>query len=329
MRWIRIALRSLGQFLLIAWATLAIYYSNLPWRPARLTLAIVFTAFGIWALWLTRTPQPRRRRHRFAFAAVFVIVLAWFISIRPSHDRNWRPEAAVMPRATVDGDRARITGFRNFDYRSNDDFSPRYETRDFSLAHVSSVDLLVSYWGSRAFAHTFLSFNFNDGTPPLCISIEIRPEAGEKFAALPALFKQFELIYVVGDERDLIGVRACHRDEQVYLYPIRTTPEAARNLLLVYLDRINALADEPQFYHGLKNNCSSNIVRYANAAGRRGGFDPRHLFNGLVDRYLYDAGWVDTSIPFDQLRRRANITAAARANINAADFSQRIRAAAE
>jgi hypothetical protein len=140
------------------------------------------------------------------------------------------------------------------------------------------------------------------------------------------MFKRFELIYVVGDEHDIVGMRTNHRDERVYLYPLRTTQAGARRLLEVYLDRINELADHPEFYHLLKNSCTVNIFRYANVAGRQGGFDLRHLLNGLADRYLYAAGLVDTTLPFAELRRRSEITHAAMAAEDAPDFSKRIRA---
>src|SRR4029077_18940556 len=141
---------------------------------------------------------------------------------------------------------------------------------------------------------------------------ETRPEVGEGFAPIGSLFKQFELIYVVGDERDVVGVRTHHRRETVYLYHIDTSPEAARRLLMIYLARINELADRPEFYHLLSNSCTINIIRYANAAGREGRFDIRHLLNGLIDGYLYHSGRVDTSLPFDELRRRSLINEAAR-----------------
>jgi hypothetical protein len=160
----------------------------------------------------------------------------------------------------------------------------------------------------------------------LSISIETRPEVGEGFAPIASLFKQFELIYVVGDERDLVGVRANHRNETVYLYRLNTSADDARRLLLVYLARINELADRPEFYHLLSNSCTINIIRYANAVGRAGKFDIRHVLNGLMDSYLYHSGRVDTSLPFDELRRRSLINEAAREADGASDFSQRIRA---
>jgi hypothetical protein len=139
------------------------------------------------------------------------------------------------------------------------------------------------------------------------------------------MFKQFELIYVVGDERDLVGVRANHRGETVYLYRLNTTPEDARRLLLVYLARINELAERPEFYHLLSNSCTINIIRYANAAGRKGRFDIRHLLNGLIDSYLYHSGRVDTTLSFDELRKRSLINDAARGAERDSDFSERIR----
>src|SRR5690606_39569218 len=137
------------------------------------------------------------------------------------------------------------------DYRSLDDFTVRYEEREVSLSHLTSVDLFLSYWQVGPVAHTFVSFNF-DNALPVCISIETRPEEGEGFDPIASMFKQFELIYVVGEERDLVRVRTDHRGEEVFLYPLRTSREGARRLFLVYLDRINALAEQPELYHLLK-----------------------------------------------------------------------------
>ena len=218
----------------------------------------------------------------FVFLVMFLGVVGWWISISPSHDREWRPEVAVMPRAFIDSDRVRITGVRNFDYVNRNDFTVRWEEREVLLSHLTALDFYVSYFSEGPVGHTFLSFIF-DNAPPLSISIETRPEVGEGFAPIASLFKQFELIYLVGDERDLVGVRTNHRREPVYLYHLNASADDARRLLLVYLARINELADQPEFYHLLTNSCTINIVRYANAAGRVGRFDMRHLFNGLVE----------------------------------------------
>jgi hypothetical protein len=315
--------RALGHFcgaVLLAWATLAIYYSNLPWPWVRLALAVAFAAFGVWALWITRRP-----RMPWVFAGLFLVVCAWWATILPSHDREWRKEVAVMPRAVVDGDRVRIMDVRDFDYRTRDDFTVRYKEREVSLSHLTGVDFYVAFWAEGPIGHTFLSFIF-DNAPPLSISIETRPEVGEGFDPLASMFKQFELIYVVGDERDLVRLRTNFRDEQVFLYPLTISPEAARRLFLVYVERINELYDKAEWYHLLSNSCTINIVRYANVAGRTGGLDIRHVLNGWVDRYFYNVGLVNTSLSFAELRRRSNITEVSRSAGNGDDFPQRIRA---
>ena len=314
----------LARALLVAWASLAIFHSNLPWPELRLGLALGFLGFAAWALWFSRQQKPQ-----LAVAVLFAGVVVWWTTIQPSNDRPWRPEVAVMPRAFVDGDVVRLTDVRDFDYRSVDDFTVHYEQREVRLSHLTGIDFYVSHWSNgligRLVGHTFLSFDFDDA-PPLCISIETRPVVGQGYDPVASLFKQYELIYVVGDEDDLVRVRTNYRQEAVYLYHLNTSAQAARRLFIIYLRRINELADHPEFYNLLSNNCTLNIMRYANAAGREGGFDIRHLFNGLIDSYLYYSGRMNTTLPYAKLRQLSLITAIAQAAGNAPDFSARIRA---
>jgi hypothetical protein len=321
LKWLLSGVRFCCKAGVALWASLAIYYSNLPWPWLRLALALAFAAVSIWALWMARN-----RRALLVYAGLFLCVLVWWISIRPSHDRPWRPEVKVMPWAIINGDRVHIYGVRDFDYRSRNDFTVRYQEREVSMSHLTSIDLFVSYFLIGPVAHTFLSFNF-DNAPPVCISIETRPEVGESFAPVASLFKQFELIYIVGNEHDLVRVRTNFRSEDVYLYPIRTTPDRARKLFRIYLARINELHSRPEFYHLLTNSCTINIVRYARMAGKASRFDFRYILNGFVDSYLYSLGLLDTALPFEKLRSRSRINDDAVAADNLPDFSQRIRAA--
>jgi hypothetical protein len=187
-------------------------------------LAIGFAAFGIWALWVSR-----RREMPWVFVGLFFGVLVWWSFIHPSHDRVWRPDVAVLPRAFIDGDRVRIIDVRNFEYRTRDDFTVRFEEREVSLSHLTAVDFFVSFWKQGPIGHTFVSFVF-DNAPPLSVSIETRPEAGEGYSPIASLFKQYELIYVVGDERDIVRVRTNYRKEDVFLYHLRVPVENARQL---------------------------------------------------------------------------------------------------
>lgn len=304
-----------------AWASLAIWFSPLPEQAwIRGTTALLFAIGGAWALFLSN-----RNGARIAYAVAFVaIAYAWSL-VTPSDRRDWQDEVAVMPRAKIDGDVVTITGVRNFDYRSRRDFTPRHETREVRLSHLTGVDFYVSFWMAGPIGHTFLSFVFDDA-PPLSVSIETRPEKGQGYDPLASMFKQYELIYVVGEERDLVRVRTDYRNEDVYLYRLRVSPEAARALFMEYLRRINELADKPEFYHLLSNSCTVNIVRYANAAGREGGWDLRHFLNGWIDRYFYDSGLIAPTMPFDELRARSDITEVAKAAGDTPDFPARIRA---
>jgi Domain of unknown function (DUF4105) len=305
------ALLFLLGVLLLAWGSLVLLYAA-PW-PA---LAWGFLALGGWAWWT---------RRRLVFGAAFLAVLAWFIALEPSHERPWRAEVALMPRAFIDGDRLRLTGVRDFQYRSTNDFTVRYEEREVSLAHLTGVDFFISYWTPGPVGHTFLSFLFDDA-PPLSISIEARPEIGESFDPLASLFKQFELIYVVGTERDIVGVRTNHRNEDVFLYRTIASPGDARRLLTIYLERINELADRAEFYHLLSNNCTINIVRYVRAVSATPiRFNIRHYLNGWFDAYLYSVGALASSLPFEELRARSQINEAAQAAGDGPDFSRRIR----
>ena len=315
LRW----LAGIAVSLVLAWTALAIKYAPLPWPDARLLLAVAFAAFSFWALWCSRRRWP--------VLVLAGLLLAWFAvwaSIRPSHDREWRPEVAVMPRIEVDGDRILIRDYRNFEYRGVDDFTIRYEDREVRLSNLVAMDFYVSYWREGPVAHTFVSFVF-EGEDPVSISIETRPEVGEGFEPIASLFKRFELIYVVGDERDLVKVRSNHRNEQVFLYKTNMSTDAVRRLFLVYAERVNELAGQPEFYHLLSNSCTVNIVRYANRVGRTGLIDIRHVLNGWSDRYLYRQGFVDTSLPFAELRARSNINAAAHAAADDPAFPARIR----
>jgi len=319
LRWLLAGLVFFCKAALILWATLAIYWSNLPWDWLRMALALAFLLFGIWVFW-----WARRFKVYLGFAGLFMVVAIWFILIPPHQDRNWRPEVAKLSRAYIDGDHVRITNVRNFKYHDADNFTVRYEEREVMLSHLTGVEFFVSYWMPGPVAHTFLSFNF-DNAPPICISIETRPAVGKGFDPLASMFKQFELIYIVADERDLVGVRTDHRHEDVYMYQIRMSPEHARELFVVYLNRINQLADRPEFYHLLSSNCTLNIVRYARLVGKSDHFEIRYWLNGFSDQGLYRAGYLAANLPFAELRRRSFINPAAREAGDAPDFYQRIR----
>jgi hypothetical protein len=213
---------------------------------------------------------------------------------------------------------------RNFDYRSETDFTPRWEERRFDLSRLVGIDLFLSYWGPTLIAHTVMSWEFEDGQH-LAVSIETRKEKGESYSALRGFFRQYELFYVFADERDLIGLRTNHRGETVYLYRLPASPERARELLMIYVEQIDRLARSPGWYNALTHNCTTSIRLHAGQGGVWLPLDWRLLLNGNLDEYLYEQGRINRSLAFPEIRRRSDITAKARAAGSSPDFSGRIR----
>jgi hypothetical protein len=202
-------------------------------------------------------------KRRLVVLAVLAVALLPFgyvyIFEHPSADRDWSTDQRVLPRATLAGDKVTVHDLRNFSYRTVSDYVPHYESRTYDLNKLDSVWFMVERFGDTpGIAHTLLSFGFGDEY--VAISVEIRKERGETYSPLKGLLRQYELMYVVADERDVIGLRTNFRRDPVYLYPVKTTPEKMRRVFVEMITRANKLAAEPEFYNTLTNNCTTNIV---------------------------------------------------------------------
>ena len=252
-------------------------------------------------------------------------MLLWWLSIEPSNERDWQTEVAVLPYATQDGDLVTLHNVRNFDYRTEQDFVPRYDERTFDLRQLDAVDLIAVYWAGDAIAHIMVSFGF--AGDHVAFSIETRKEKGEAYSSIAGFFKRYELIYVVGDERDLIRVRTDYRrpEELVYLYRTRARPENARRLFLEYVDKINQLKERPEFYNTLTTNCTTDVWSLVRALSGQLPLDWRVLLSGYFPEYAYELGSLDTSMPFAQLKAQSLINDKAHAADGAPDFSTQIR----
>jgi hypothetical protein len=253
-------------------------------------------------------------------------VLAWWLTIKPSETRTWQPDVAQSAWADIHGDEITLHNVRNFDYQTEIDYRPRWETRIIHLSKLTGVDLAISYWDSPWIAHPIVSFQFADSLP-IAISIETRKTVGQTYSALRGFYRQYELIYIPADERDIIRLRTNYRNEQVYLYRTTATAERGRAIFLEYMTRLNQLHERPEFYNALTDNCTTNI-RAANvaAAGRQASpWDWRILLNGKSDELLYKRGFVDRSIPFNELKARSLINSRAKAADQSPNFSDLIR----
>jgi hypothetical protein len=253
------------------------------------------------------------------------LVLAWWLTLKPSNTRAWQPDVAQEPWAEVKGDEVTLHNVRNCDYRTETDYTPRWETRTVRLSQLTGIDLAINYWGSPWMAHPIASFQFADA-PPLCFSIETRKEIGESYSAIGGFFRQFELIYVAADERDVIRVRTnFRRSEDVYLYRTTAPPEKARERFMDYIAALNELHAHPRWYNAATTNCTTSI-RTRQAATQRAPWDWRILLNGKGDELMFERGALATGgLPFAELKTRALINSAAKAADATPDFSRLIR----
>ena len=309
-----------------AWGALALFYAGPPADALRSLLAGLFGLAGVVAAAVVLFSR-RRWRAAGAFAAAFLLLLAWWSTVRPSNDRDWQPEVAVLPYATMDGDLITLHNIRNFQYRTETDFTPAYYDKTFDIRRLDSVDLIATYWMGPQIAHIMLSFWFA-GQDYVAFSIETRKERSEEYSSLKGFFRQYELFYVVADERDVIRVRTNYRKdppEEVYLFRVRGPVENARRLFMEYVRKINALKERPEFYNTLTTNCTINILMHTRVNPGHLAFNWKVLLSGYAPEYVYDNGRLDTSLPFEDLKKRSRINEAAQAADRAPDFSRRIR----
>ena len=305
-----------------AWATGAIYYSPLPGESLRAALAALFALATALAFLLLHN----RRRTSAGFLIAFALLLFLFFQIPASNDRDWQPEVAVTPYADINGDLVTIHGVRNFDYRSDTDFTPRWETRTYDLRKLDSANIIAVYWAGKAIAHIMVSFGF-EGKDYLAVSIETRKEKGESYSTLAGFFRQYELYYVVADERDVIGVRTTYRQpqEDVYVYGVNGNLESVRRFFLDYLKSINDLHRNPTYYNTLTTNCTTSILMHARINPESPPMSWKILLSGYVPDYLYELGRLDTTKTFLELEKLSHVNARARAADKDPAFSERIR----
>lgn len=310
-----------------AWGALALNYS---WPLAGVVSTSLAAAFAMVTLSTLICLGVRRWRwHSLGlYVLLFAVLVISWRAIKPSNERDWQTDVAVLPHATVEGDIVTVHNIRNFEYRSETDYTPAYYDKRFDLKQLEGVDLVAVYWMGPDIAHVFLSFAFA-GDQHLAISIETRKEKGEDYSTIKGFFRQYELYYVVADERDVIGLRTNHRHnppEDVYVYRMKGEIENGRRLFLEYIAKVNALKEKPDFYNTLTTNCTTNIWFNAGVNAERVPFSWKILASGHVPELLYEHGRIQTDgLPFAEVQQRAHVNARAQAADQAADFSRRIR----
>lgn len=322
LRWFGFAALTLTVVVTGTWCSVGLWYQLKlpgPFRTVPAGLAVVFILATVFSL-ATR----KRWIGMGVFFGAFALFLGWWGTITPKADRNWSPDVARSLTATLDGDKAVLTNVRNFTWRSDTDFDPVWEVRTYDLATITDVDLIMSYWMGEAIAHTIVSFGFADGQR-LAFSIETRKEAHEQYSSIAGFFKQYELVIIAADERDVVKVRSNIRGEDVRLYRLRVSREDARQLFIEYLEQANDLARSPRFYNTATSNCTTLVFDMVRVIHPGLPLDYRVVLAGYLPDYAYAVGALDTDLPFERLRDLAKIhDKAIRAGSNP-DFPKLIR----
>ncbi|MEZ6087396.1 MAG: DUF4105 domain-containing protein [Pirellulaceae bacterium] len=245
---------------------------------------------------------------------------------QPSQRRDWRPELSVLPYAEIDDERVVVRNVRQCRWRSETDYDVKHSDWKFDWEDVQAVDfIVVPFKDTPMLAHTMLSFDLGDDRF-LALSVEARLEAGEAYSPLAGIAQQFDLMYVLGDETDLIGLRAEVRRNDIFLYRSKASPKQAADILRGVLVRANQLLETPEFYDSLRNSCATNVANHiAPYAPPNLLSDWRLMLPGHSDRLAYDLKLIDTTVPFEQARRNAYVTLKVRQHIGSKSFSKKIR----
>lgn len=312
--WLAIALLSL-------WSIAALYIDiRIP--ILRIPLVVVFIA--------AVTSLVSTRRSPFAMLLCFACcgcVLVWWFNLQPSNQSDWRPDVSRTTWIAIDGDRVTIHNFRNCDYRTETSYTNCWTDKTVYLSQLNGADFFFINWGPRWIGHPIVSFQFGD-RDHVAFSIEARYKANQSYSAILGFFRQYELIFVTADERDVIRLRTNYRKaEEVYMYRTTASRGTSLKVFLSYVDYVNQLRNQAQWYNALSRNCTTTLDRQiaANFPNPQA-WSYQLILNGSLDGLLYARNRLVTGgLPFEELREHEHINQAARAADQSPDFSALLR----
>ena len=262
----------------------------------------------------------------FALLGLILGYASFLLLTKPSNNRDWAEDQLVLPFAEINDNLITIYNIRNFTYETPSIYTPNYYDKTFDLNTIQSVDFILEPFSEFAgAAHTFLSFGF-EGDEYVSISVEIRKEKGEEFSALKGLFNQYEIMYVVADENDVIKLRSNYRNDNVYVYPAKTTKEKKQALFMDMIKRVNELQTEPKFYNTVTTTCTTEIVKHINTiTPNKIPFSYKALLPGYSDELAFELNLIDTELPLKEARSVFLINDRAKQYANDPNFSKLIR----
>lgn len=304
------------------WGAFALWYQLPNDHALRVVGAALWAVFGfsvLVALWSRRMAQGLG-----AFSAAFATLLVWWHFLPASNDHIWADDVAQLTSGVVADQQVTLRNVRNFDWRSDSDYTQRWETRHYDLDKLRSVDMIMSYWSGPVIAHMLVSFGF-ENAEYVVFSVEIRPRKGESFSEIGGFFKEFGLSIIAADERDVIRVRTNVRGEDDYLYRIQMPVSAMRSLFLAYIDQANGLVRAPRFYNTVTANCTTLVYHMMKRIVSHLPLNYSLLLTGYLPEYVYRIGGLASNYSFEELRARGRITERAKAADRSENFSTDIR----
>jgi hypothetical protein len=304
------------------WGCLALWYQSSPTPAVKALWVALWIAFSLAMLFAIF--NGRAALGIIGFSAVFAVMVAWWTHLQPSNDHVWADDVAKMTTGVVEGNWVTLHNVRNFDWRTVDDYTQRWETRTYDLERLTSVDMIMSYWTGPAIAHMLISFGFNDGAQ-IVFSVEIRRQKTQQFSEVGGFFKEFELSVIAADERDVIRLRTNVRREDDYLYRLQLPKTAIRSLFLAYVGEANSLIDTPRFYNTISVNCTTLVYQMMKRIVGHLPLDYRLLFSGYLPEYVHSVGGLDSRYTLEELSRRGHITERALLSDRSDSFSADIR----
>jgi hypothetical protein len=323
-----LALRIIAAIVVIApltaWSALALWFRLPATEALRGATAIVFAVLGLATIVALFMRRSRSLIALAVFAVAFGGLLAWWSTIKPPLDGDWAPDVARQTTGSIEGDILTLSDVRDFDWRTDTDFTEKWSKRSYDLSKLKTLDLFLAYWAGPEMAHVIMSFGFEDGEH-IAWSVEVRREKTGEFSPVADAFKNHTLVYLATTERDSVRLRTNVRGEDVRLYRLNTPPEQARALLREYVVESTELDERPKWYNSITANCATVVFKLVRAAGSGLPFDWRLVVNGFLPGYLYDHGAVVTTMPLSELMERARVSPQAKAADQSPDFSRLIR----
>lgn len=318
---------------LALWTSLAIFFTApMPWWLATLLAVTVFGLYlgaarePVQLLNWHKTPWPEKRRSTAALVVSGLFAIWYFGFVVPDPNQEWAPEQALQPVVSIDGDKVHVSHVRNFTWHTASEFTPGFYDRTYDLNKLNSMYYVVASMPKwEAVAHVFVCFGFSDGQH-VAVSVEGRRRKGIPYRVIPSLFRQYQMIYIIGDERDVVGLRGAVWKDPVFFYPANTTNERKRAIFVDMMKRADSLEDHPEFYNLFFNNCMNNITYHLRRLGGRPlPHDLRLLLTGLSDRVAHRLGYIDTDLPFEKARRAFRVDQWMQTTPLDEGFSQRLR----